>query len=277
MTIFVTFLTILLLYRERIIYIVQDLSEYLEFIGKAEYVINEFSNMVGEDIKFDFEKYKPVELKFETITFENVYFKYKSGTDYIMEDLNVQLSTKNKIVGITGLSGKGKSTFSKLLLKLYKNESGNIYIDDVNIADVDTTYIRKNIVYVNQNSKLFDKKVIENILYGCNDAEKCNAHLEEIMKYPKIQQLYQKVDFDKMSGAAGENLSGGQRQIINVIGGLINPSKILILDEPTNALDPELKKELLGLLKDFKKYKNCIMIISHDKEVFELFDEQLKL
>ena len=53
-------------------------------------------------------------------------------------------------------------------------------------------------------------------------------------------------------------LSGGQRQIVNMIGGLINPSKILVLDEPTNALDPELKKEVLGLIKDFSRYKQAV-------------------
>ena len=75
----------------------------------------------------------------------------------------------------------------------------------------------------------------------------------------------------------GENLSGGQRQIVNIISGLINPTKILILDEPTNALDPELKRELLLILKTFRKYKKCIIIITHDRDVYPLFDETLEL
>ena len=80
-----------------------------------------------------------------------------------------------------------------------------------------------------------------------------------------------------MAGSLGENLSGGQRQIANVIGGLVNPSPILILDEPTNALDPDLKEELLGIIKHFRKIKKCIFIITHDRDVLSLFDEVIEI
>jgi ABC-type bacteriocin/lantibiotic exporter with double-glycine peptidase domain len=179
---------------------------------------------------------------------------------------------------MVGLSGRGKSTFMKLVLKLYKPKTGNIFIDGQNIDNIDPDYIRNNITYVNQNSKLFDKKVIDNMLYGCLDLDTCNAYLKKIMQYKKINELYKNVDiYNQRSGALGENLSGGQRQIINIIGGLINPSKILILDEPTNALDPELKNELLELIRDFKKYKKSIIIITHDRDVHSLFDETIKI
>jgi len=65
----------------------------------------------------------------------------------------------------------------------------------------------------------------------------------------------------------GENLSGGQRQIVNIIGGLINPSKILILDEPTNALDPELKRELIALIRDLKNIRSVLLLL-HMIEMF---------
>jgi ABC-type lipoprotein export system ATPase subunit len=98
------------------------------------------------------------------------------------------------------------------------------------------------------------------------------------MKYPKISQLYENMDINtKRAGQLGENLSGGQRQVVNMIGGFINPSHILVLDEPTNALDPELKREVIGLIQDFKKYKKTIFIITHDEDVFEIFDEEVKL
>ena len=99
-----------------------------------------------------------------------------------------------------------------------------------------------------------------------------------ILKYPKIQLLFKGVDiYTKEAGSLGENLSGGQRQIINIISGLVNPSKILILDEPTNALDGELKKELVRMVKDFRKQKKSIIIITHDKEVYPIFDEKLDM
>ena len=64
---------------------------------------------------------------------------------------------------------------------------------------------------------------------------------------------------------------------MNIISGLVNPCKILILDEPTNALDNKLKMELLDIIKYFKQYKQCIIIITHDKDVYNIFNEELKL
>ena len=280
---FITLYTIVLLYKDKIINIIQQIPDFVEFVGRTESVLNIFKSMDVHNISgSNFDKlyttdYKPVSLPFNTIHLENVTFKFSTTTPEIFKDFTITIKSANhNIVGIVGLSGKGKSTLAKLIMKLHRPTSGNIYIDDVNINDVCADYIRENITYINQNSKLFDRKVIENILYACNDLDVCNRHLAEIMKHEKIVELYKNMDIhSKKAGPLGENLSGGQRQVINVISGLINPSKILILDEPTNALDPHLKTELLAIIKDFKKHKQCIIIISHDKECFELFDETI--
>ena len=281
LTIFITIYTILLLYRDKMIAIIQQIPDFIEFIGRSESVLQYFKHLDNDYMTIDKmydKKYEDVELEFNKIRFENVTFKYSTTNVNVMDNFNVTINTQNKIIGITGLSGNGKSTFAKILLKMYKPAGGDVYIDDKNIKDVDANYIRKNVTYVNQNSKLFDKVVVENMFYGCNDTNMCQEHLDEIMKYPKIRDLYKNMDINnKPAGALGENLSGGQRQIVNVIGGLINPSKILILDEPTNALDSELKKELLGIIRDFRKHKKCIIIISHDNDCFKLFDEMIKI
>ncbi len=73
----------------------------------------------------------------------------------------------------------------------------------------------------------------------------------------------------------GERWSGGERQMYNVVSGVIKSSEILVLDEPTNAVDVELKSELLEMIEEERKRKECIIIISHDKEVFPLFDETI--
>jgi ATP-binding cassette subfamily B protein len=279
-TIFVAFFTIILLYRDKMITIIQQIPDFIEFLGRSDSVLVHFKNMEKsyDILKQNEKQYKNVNLEFNKIYFENVSFGYQSSDKLLFENLNLSLDIDNKIIGMVGLSGRGKSTFMKLVLKLYKPKNGNIYIDGQNIDTIDPDYIRNNITYVNQNSKLFDKKVIDNMLYGCLDVDKCNEYLKQIMQYKKINELYKNVDiYNQRSGALGENLSGGQRQIINIIGGLINPSKILILDEPTNALDPELKKELLDLIRDFKKYKKSIIIITHDRDVHNLFDEVIKI
>ena len=278
---FITFFTILLIYRDRMLGTINDIPEYLEFIGRIEYILIIFNEMMGDKRDMNElmnKKYETHELEFNRIRFENVSFKYDKTDKLILKNFNLDLDVNNKIVGLTGLSGKGKSTFVKLILRLHDRTSGNIYIDDTEIAEIDPNYLRNNITYVNQNSKLFDKKVIENIMYGCSNLESCDSHLKEILKYSKIQELFKNINIHETSaGSLGENLSGGQRQIVNIISGLINPSKILILDEPTNALDPDLKQQLLLILSRFKKYKKSILIITHDKDVHSLFDETVKL
>ena len=277
-TTFITFFTILLLYRDRFLLSLQILPEYLDYLSRGDSLKTLLKDMNEDYHELMSKKYKSVDLPFETIRFENIYFKYKTSDDYTFKNFNKTIHISDKIIGITGISGKGKSTFSKLILKLYHPEKGNIYIDDVNIDDIEGEYIRKNISYVNQNSKLFDKLVVENMLYGCDDENVCKQYLAEIMKYEKISRLFEKMDiYDKQSGLLGENLSGGQRQVINIIGGLIQPSEIVILDEPTNSLDPELKREIINLIVNFKKYKRCIIIVSHDKDVFPIFDENIKI
>jgi ABC-type multidrug transport system fused ATPase/permease subunit len=279
---FITLISVIILYRDRMNTLIDQVDDFVESTGRSEVLFKYFKNVEDNYETVMNKKYEPIELKFDKITFENVYFKYESASEdnYIFKNVNVTLNTTgNKIIGIRGNSGKGKSTFVKLVMKLYNLKEGKIYIDDADISQVDADYIRKNIIYVNQSGKLFDKELMKNMLYGCDDhIELCKERLNEIMQYDKMKNLYGNLDIETTKcGSLGENLSGGQRQIANVISGLIHPAKVLILDEPTNALDPELKQELLGLIKEFKKYKECIIIITHDSAVYPIFDEVLDL
>jgi ATP-binding cassette subfamily C protein LapB len=193
--------------------------------------------------------------------------------------MNLQLqTTNNTIIGLTGPSGKGKSTMCKMFLKMYKCKEGSIYIDGVNIEELDPIYVRSNITYINQNAKLFDRKILENMLYGCSDEGVCRDKYATIMTYPKMKELFKGLDINQHDcGPLGEKLSGGQRQMVNIISGLINPCRILILDEPTNALDKALKLELLEIIKRFKTDKQSIIIITHDKDVYPLFDKHIEI
>lgn len=274
-TIFITFLTILLLYKDTIINTFINSTDILYFCSNIRVFSDILENMIIEDNNIKDGVIR--KLSFNHIRFENVNFVYKKNN--IFTNFNLELNT-DKIIGITGISGKGKSTLMKLLINMYSYE-GNIYIDNINTKNIDSSYIRKNIIYVSQSGKLFDDYIINNIFYGCDKKEDIilsKKHYETIMQYKKIRELYKDIDLNnKKAGMLGENMSGGQRQVINIINGLIVPSKIVILDEPTNALDSELKKEIIQIIKYFKKYKNAIIIISHDSDIFPIFEETIKL
>jgi ABC-type multidrug transport system fused ATPase/permease subunit len=277
-TSFITLFTLLILFREKVTTIAIQTADFVELYGRTEAVVHWFKDfdmfVQDEDIIYD-----DVDLPFNKIKFTNVSFKYPNTEDFIFEDKSLEMNTiDHNIIGITGLSGKGKSTIMKIILKLYPITSGEITIDDHSIATLDPIYLRDNMTYINQNSRLFDKTIIDNIMYGCSDEDVCKNHYEKIMSFPRIVELFKEQDLTNDTvGFSGEKISGGQRQMVNIISGLVNPSKILILDEPTNALDKKLKLELLEIIKYFKNFKQAIVIITHDSDVTPLFDEHIKV
>jgi ABC-type bacteriocin/lantibiotic exporter with double-glycine peptidase domain len=274
---FITIMTMLILYRDKITDLVQIIPDFIEFTGRIYMMEDLFSGMDLSTPPPTL-KGKEIGLSFRHIQFRNVSFKYKTSDTAALESVNLDIhSTGGKLVGITGISGRGKSTLIRLLLKLHYPDSGEILIDGEPIQEIDADYIRHNITYVNQTGKLFDRKVLENIMYACNDTDKCEDNFKRILQYPKIKQLFKGLDLHKKSGSLGEGLSGGQRQIVNIIGGMVNDSKILVLDEPTNALDSDLKTDVINMIRDFGKDKNAVIIITHDKELTPMFSQVIHL
>ena len=277
----ITFMTILIIYRNNISDTIQSVPHNIDLISRIDFIIREFNEMIeGEDVKTIMNKtdnYITTDIPFDTIEFQNVSFQYFSSETPVFENYSKELYLNNKIIGIIGQSGNGKSSFVKLILRLHDCTDGKVLIDGKDIKTINPNYIRENITYVNQNSRLFDREILTNILYGCKDSSKCSENLKAILAFDKIKELYKNVDLNTDAGPLGENLSGGQRQVANLISGLINPTPILILDEPTNALDPHLKREILAIITHFRNNKKCIMIITHDKDVYSLFDEVITL
>ena len=275
---FISLFTLLMVFKERMNSCASLASDSIEQLSRLDAVVEPFQAFEDriKDIKKNYTSHK---LDFKKFSFKNIWFRYGKDLDYVFEDKTINfVCDDHKIIGITGESGKGKSSILKIILKLHIIEKGEITIDDINLNDIDPDYIRDNITYINQNSRLFDKTVLENILYGCKEENTCRDLYKKILTYPRIKNLYKNVDLNNdPAGYSGEKLSGGQRQIVNIISGLVNPSKVLILDEPTNALDKDLKQELLEIIKYFKPYKQSILIITHDKDVYNIFDEKIEM
>jgi len=179
----------------------------------------------------------------------------------VLQNFNRQIEL-NGLIGILGRSGKGKSTICKLIIKLYKYD-GFIRIDNVDIQSINNNFLRHNIIYIDQNPKMFNRKIIDNILYGCNlKDDYCKKQLTYIRRnFPIINEIFNKLDIDNtQSSFLGNNLSGGQKQVLNIVNGLIQDAKIIMIDEPTNSLDTLLKKEVIRLILLYKQIKKLLSL-----------------
>ena len=174
-----------------------------------------------------------------------------------------------------GSSGSGKSTLIKLIVGFYKPKSGEIQIDDKNIHDFDMDSYRSQISYIHQNTILFNRSVYENIIYGKDiDRDKVNDLIREL----KIDKIFDKLKdgIDTNVGVNGSNLSGGQRQCIHLLRALLIDNKILIMDEPTSAIDYEHKKTIMEVIEKVSKEKTLILI-THDPSNLDFMDNVYKI
>jgi len=211
----------------------------------------------------------PVELQSEklitlpelkgSVRFDNVCFKYTPNTPYILDNLSFTIKP-GMSVGIVGRSGSGKSTVTKLIQKLYTTNEGAIYIDGIDIRQMNPMWLRNNIGVVLQDNYLFSGTIKENISLARPDAP-----IELILQVSQIAGAHEFISqlsegYDTMVGERGSTLSGGQKQRIAIARALITDPRILIFDEATSALDYESERIILGNLDKIKQDRTMFVI-----------------
>ena len=192
------------------------------------------------------------------IVFDKVAFAYNSESPVLREvTFHIQ---PGQMVGVVGPTGGGKSTIVSLIPRFYDPTAGSIQIDGVDIRDYKLQGLRNNIGYVLQETVLFQGTVRENIAYG-----RAGATEEEIMNAAKLADVDEFVSrmphgYDSIVGERGDTLSGGQRQRIGIARAIIRNNPILILDEPTAALDTESESMVVKALERLMKGRTVITI-----------------
>ena len=193
------------------------------------------------------------------VTLERVNFAYPGQK---LEALrNISLSIKaGEHIGILGRIGSGKSTLLKLILGLYSPAEGAVRIDDVDLEQYDPVDLRRNIAYVAQDTSLFYGTLRENITMGLPHADDA-AVLEAARLSGLDKMVNQHPDgFGLTIGERGEGLSGGQRQATAVARAVLKSPPIVLLDEPTSAMDHSAEQAFISGMRDFLKERTLVLV-----------------
>jgi ABC-type multidrug transport system fused ATPase/permease subunit len=192
------------------------------------------------------------------ITFKHVAFGYDAD-EPVLKDVSFTVEP-GQMVGIVGPTGGGKSTIVSLIPRLYDPVGGTIEVDGVDVRNYKLQHLRNQIGYVLQETVLFAGTIRDNIAYG-----RAGATDEEIVEAAKLADADEFISkmphgYDTLVGERGATLSGGQRQRIGIARAVIRNNPILILDEPTAALDTEAERSVIGALERLMKGRTVLTI-----------------
>ncbi len=197
----------------------------------------------------------------EELEFRNVSFKYPRQDNLVLDDISFKIN-KGELISLVGLNGAGKTTIIKLICRLYKPISGEIYINNININDYELTSYNKHISCVFQDYKLFGYSIAKNITGQDENSDKAYNLLEDLGLKDKIDSLENGIEtvLNKQLSEDATNFSGGQEQKIAIARALYKNSDFVILDEPTSALDPKSEAEIYENFNVLTKGKTAIYV-----------------
>lgn len=203
-----------------------------------------------------------------SIEVENLSFRYNAFDKNVINNISFNIESKQK-VAIVGKSGSGKSTLLKLLMGIYKYETGKIKVDNIEIDEINPYKYRTQLGVVLQEPQIFNNTIKENISFG---RKVTLNQIENAVKLSNINDFIKNIPLgdNTIISENGANLSGGQRQRVSLARALINNPKIIFMDEPTSSLDNESEKEVINNI--FKLDSTCI-IVSHRFYNIDAFDK----
>ncbi len=193
------------------------------------------------------------------VKFDNICFKYSPNAPYAISNFKFFINP-GMSVGLVGRSGSGKSTITKLIQKLYLPNEGTIYIDGVDVRQMNPAWLRYNIGVVLQENYLFAGSIRDNI-----SLPKPDASIEQIMHVAQMAGAHEFITdfpegYETIVGERGSSLSGGQRQRIAIARALITNPRIFIMDEATSALDYESERIILNNMDKITKDRTTFII-----------------
>ncbi|MFP4252566.1 MAG: type I secretion system permease/ATPase [Guyparkeria sp.] len=207
------------------------------------------------------------------IEFRHVSFSYPQTGGVVLDDVSFRIRA-GEHVAVLGRNGSGKSTIEKLILGLYEPDAGAVLIDGVDARQIDPAELRRAIGYVPQDISLFHGSLKENLALGAANVD--DARILEVAKLSGLAAMINRhpEGFDMPMGERGQFVSGGQRQSIAIARALLHDPPMLVLDEPTGALDHSTEALIKRNLQRVAKHKT-LLVNTHRSSMLELVDRIL--
>ena len=206
------------------------------------------------------------------IRFSNVYKRYSEGRE-ALSNVNFHLG-KGEMAFLTGHSGAGKSTLLKLIAVIERATQGQVLIDGQNVARVSrgrVPYVRRNIGIIFQDHRLlFDRTVFDNVALPLVIA---GHDRREIGR--RVRASLDKVGLLNKEKVYPITLSGGEQQRVGIARAVVNKPPLLLADEPTGNLDPELSREIMALFEEFNRVGMTMLIASHDLALISTLEHRI--
>ncbi len=208
---------------------------------------------------------KDMDIRKVEIEFRNVWFRYPGSTSYVLKNINLTIRNTERL-GIVGYNGAGKTSFTLLLMRMYDPTEGAIFLNGVDIRNIDYKEYQKIISSVNQDFSLLPFSLAENIAISeaadPEERQKITELLKENGMGERLKKMYRGLDtpVTKTLFASGVDLSGGESQKVAVVRALYKNAPVLLLDEPTSALDPAAEHEIFQKFAEMSRGKTTVLV-----------------